>query len=325
MDAVSDRFAAVFDRVKNGSDRTRSALYVFMIANFALFLTVYGADLYPRPVERLDDFIDAIACIKGNKANTDSPRLGSKLNCEVARFYAERRGYRPGDIDSMLFSGAIQNGDQESGQNKGQSLYDLLLRKRLETLVSDEVESLRIQLPFMSLSFDIDYLWLLTSFFGPLGMIIIVSLFRAELEEIKFARQYLVGEEEIRVFRARLLLSTQVLLRQNKNDKRLTRATNFVQRGFIYLIFLLPILTSAIQGYYDSFLVDMFGNGNNGWRNNSEAFWQEVGVQWSEHPLMQIIWCVVTLMSWAVMIPTVKEFFEATRGLRMEYWEIAKL
>jgi hypothetical protein len=85
VDANSDRFAEIFSQVKDSSGRTRAALYVFMVANFALFLTVYGTDLNRRPVERLRDFVTAIVCMKKNLNDNQVPIKDSRLDCRTAK------------------------------------------------------------------------------------------------------------------------------------------------------------------------------------------------------------------------------------------------
>ena len=312
MAAASTLFDAIFDRVNDSSGRTRSALYVFMVVNFALFLTVYGADLYRRPVERLDDFIDAIVCAKNKLDDSSLPTKKSQLNCRTAKEDAAFAGYDPDELAK------VQIGNEDG---KSRSLLDVLSSKRMEALVSEEVATKRVQIPIVGFTFDIDYLWLLTSFFGPLGMIVVVSCLRSELEEIRFAREYLAGTDlKVRSFRARLLLSTQVLLRRSAPGSgdikaKLAGIAGFTQRYFVYSIFLLPLLTQAIMVYYDGFFVDIQ---DTGWT----YFWDELNAEWSRHALMQAVWLTTTAGSTVVMILSVIEFFATAGSLHEEYEKV---
>jgi hypothetical protein len=315
---TSVRFESVFDRVKESSDRTRSALYVFMIVNFALFLTVYGADLYRRPLERLGDFVDAVVCAKKKLDDKDIPRPNGRLNCRTAKENAAFAGY---DLDR---NADVQLSD---GGDKLQGLPDFLLRKRLEALVGEEVATNRVQVPLVGFTFDIEYLWLLASFFGPLGMIVVVSCLRKELEEIRFAREYLIGDNETRSFRARLLLSTQVLLRRSMRgsddvDGWFAQTASFARRAFVYSIFLLPLLTQAIMVYYDGFFVDIFSSDDPTWTKAVQYFWDDLGAEWKGHPYIQTFWLATTVASTVTMILSVVEFFQTTNDLRREYSQV---
>ena len=140
METDSERFGEVFNQVKDSSGRTRAALYVFMIINFALFLTVYGSDLYRRPIERLDDFVTAIVCAKNKLKDSETPIKNSNLNCEAAKQNASFQGY---DLDQSKDAPLSGEGGSSA------SLHDVLIRKRLEALVSEEVTSKHVQIPFV--------------------------------------------------------------------------------------------------------------------------------------------------------------------------------
>lgn len=67
-----DQFKSMYDLVSENSNRSRYIIYVFMVVNFALFIAVFGADIYRRPIERLKDFRDAVICYKLKKSEADS-------------------------------------------------------------------------------------------------------------------------------------------------------------------------------------------------------------------------------------------------------------
>jgi hypothetical protein len=297
-----ERFSTVFGRVNESSGRTRSVLYIFMIANFALFLTVYGANLYRRPVERLTDFLDAVVCLKNTDLTDDQkPRAKSRLDCKTAREDADFGGYDFAALKGITLADSV----------KQEPLTDILIRKRMEALVTEDAASKRVQIPFVGFSFDIDYLWLLVSFFGPLGMIMILACLRSELEGIKFADQYLKGpDSEERAYRARLLLSTQVLLRVGEAGTTIDDVTGRAQRGFLYSIFLLPVLTQAVMIYWDSFLVDL---------PDWEYFKNEVRAEWSGHTSFETVWLITAVLSMTIMILSALQFVKIRKELSSEY------
>jgi hypothetical protein len=147
------QFIDSLSMIKSASDRTRTALYIFMVVNFALFFTTYGTVIYNRPKERLQDFLAAALCADPNIKDTEHVINGRKyLTCESANMFMRQAGYDPEKTKESY--------DQEN------SYYGAAIKKRIESLVADEVSSKRVQIPLVSFSFDIDYLWLLTSYFG---------------------------------------------------------------------------------------------------------------------------------------------------------------
>jgi hypothetical protein len=310
MEAASlDHFDIVLSGIRESSGRTRTALYIFMVANFALFLTVYGADLYRRPIERLNDFLDAVICLRQGLPDTAKPRERTRLICRTAKENAQFAGYDFAVLDGIPLTQA---------DGKSLSVNDALIGKRLEVLITEEVASKRVQIPFVGFTFEIDYLWLLTSFFGPLGMIVITASLRSELEQIQFAKEYLGGPDpSLRSFRARLLLSSQVLLPRNSETLQRTALLR-AQRIFVYLIFLLPVLTQAILIFYDGFIINLFEDKFPNWR----YFWDEFSADWMGHPVFQTVWLITVSASSLFMILSIFEFHRISLGLREQYAEI---
>lgn len=312
-----DEFADIHAVVKTASDRTRSALYIFMVVNFAIFITLYGANLLPRTQERLEDLLAAALCVNDfppPPQKTSPPhddfdipdgesapaklkmhhpvKSRPNLDCLTALDWAKDAGYNFYEIGYVLSKSVIQ--------------------KRLESLVSDEVSAKRVNIPLISFSFDIDYLWLLTSFFGPLGMMIILSCLKKEVEASVLALETIDRSENEDApgecssnYVAKILMSTQVLL--GLGDGFVT-----FRNCFLTSIFILPIITQLIGLYYDFSLYDILADG-------PHAFLADSRITFAEHPIVFVIQILGESLALAVMMPLVVQFIKTTGELHEQY------
>lgn len=225
------------------------------------------------------------------------------MNCGEAIKDSIFKGYNLDELSQLPVSGS------------GSTIIsvDDVIKKRFDALISQDVTSKTIQIPIVSFSLDIDYLWLVISYFGPLGMLIMFASLKHEVDGIKLAKSYAsVADRQDRKYRLSLLLSTQVLTAHKSPLPSLLDTVRYLaQRYFPYAIFALPLITQLCAMYYDLFLVDFF-------ESEGIDFLTDFAAEFRSHPIILAISTAVEITSFIVMIALFVRIVSTANDLRAQ-------
>ena len=238
----SDEFGVLFPILEKSSERTRTILYTFLVINFAAFLFVFSFVVYSRSTERLKEFEKYILCI-GN-VPLSAQRLFPKLKeCSELDFEIGDQGYA-----------ILKTMSNEIGAGNFRELK-ALKSKTLELLASERIASHKFSIPILGISIEADYFWMIHSYFGVLGLIIIAATFRREQHNFEYLY------DGMRTFsRAQLcaIQSTQMITPQiNQPASLLKPFFPRLQKLLLLSVIWLPIIVELLLISYELYVIDI--------------------------------------------------------------------
>jgi hypothetical protein len=222
-------FPVALDLLIRSGDRTRAVVYLFVVINSIMFVIILGTALVPVADIRMNAWQSLLSCFETHNYNAVCDRALPLAGEESAEFGSKK------EMESIL----------ASDYNKTQALSMFLKQDRLileNRMAVEQQQRLNFfVLPIFGVNIDEAFLWVISSFVGVFGMLVLNRAIASEAQNFELALR-LAPDTCIDIVASTRMLSYY----SNPGRSGLIWAENYIQRSILYAIALIPIGSQII-------------------------------------------------------------------------------